>query len=232
MSHCKSAIYASLLFEPLSATTTPTTTTTTTVTTTTKTLPGATTTTTKTTTTIKTTTPSPAETTKSTTQAQTTKPTTKEPTPPPVTKKTTTTKKASDNTPASIADTESPNIDTEDSTRMPLEDAQKIFLPIVIIFTVIAIALAIGYFIKAGKTAMAKKWMIIFIGMCFVYVCSCFSNSKIGSFNLKQFVLWLQTQKSCCIGYFLNCNVGILWCLRPVLGETLENFEERSLNEK
>ena len=63
-----------------------------------------------------------------------------------------------------------PDIDIEDSTRMPLEDAQKIFLPIVIVFTVIAIALAIGYFIKVGKTAAAKKYMIIFIGMCFTRV--------------------------------------------------------------
>lgn len=51
---------------------------------------------------------------------------------------------------------------------MPLDDAQKIFLPIIIIFTVIAMALAIGYFIKAGKTAVAKKWMIIFIVVALV----------------------------------------------------------------
>ena len=182
------AMHASLLFEPLSATTTSTTTkaktttttvTTTTVTTTTKTLPGATTTTTKTTTT--TTQPPAVDTTKSSTTATTTErveleapsedeiiagPVTTTTKPPVIT---TTTKPPVVNTPAPIAaNTETPNIGGDDSTRMPLEDAQKIFLPIVIIFTVIAIALAIGYFIKAGKTAMAKKWMIIFIGMCFV----------------------------------------------------------------
>merc|ERR1712176_933164 len=72
------------------------------------------------------------------------------------------------NPPASVANTDMPNIDVEDSTRMPLEDAQKIFLPIIIVFTVIAIALAIGYFIKAGKTALAQKYMIIFIAVALV----------------------------------------------------------------
>ena len=70
------------------------------------------------------------------------------------------------NAPAVSINTDGPDIG-EDATRMPLEDAQKIFLPIIIIFTVIAIALAIGYFISSGKSAVAKKWMIIFIGMCF-----------------------------------------------------------------
>merc|ERR1712099_65247 len=65
-------------------------------------------------------------------------------------------------------DTQSPDINVEDSTRMPLEDAQKIFLPIIIIFTVIAMALAVGYFIKAGKTKVAMKWMIIFIVIALV----------------------------------------------------------------
>ena len=217
------ALKPSLLFEPLSATTTSTTTkakTTTTVTTTTK--PDGTT---------KTATTTPvAETTKSTTPATTTS-----------TEKTASSATASSassqapvvttktNAPAaSIADTDIPNIDVEDSTRMPLEDAQKIFLPIIIIFTVIAIALAIGYFIKAGKTAVAQKHMIIFIGMCFEYVSSsifCFSK-------LKGFLLRLKTQKSCCIGYFLNCNVGILWCLWPVIGETLEKVRRQFAQRK
>merc|ERR1712113_25650 len=69
---------------------------------------------------------------------------------------------------AGPTDTQSPDINVEDSTRMPLEDAQKIFLPIIIIFTVIAMALAVGYFIKAGKTKVAMKWMIIFIVIALV----------------------------------------------------------------
>ena len=48
----------------------------------------------------------------------------------------------------------------------------------------------------------------------------------------KQFVLRLQTQKSCCIGYFLNCNVGILWCLWPVVGKTLEKFRRKLAQRK
>merc|ERR1712113_1186811 len=41
-----------------------------------------------------------------------------------------------------VGNTESPNIDSsEDAKRMPFEEAQKIFVPIIVIFTAIAIAL-------------------------------------------------------------------------------------------
>ena len=53
---------------------------------------------------------------------------------------------------------------SDDGGKMNFDDAQKIFVPIVVIFTVIAIALAIGYIIKAGKTPQAIKFGVIFIG--------------------------------------------------------------------
>jgi uncharacterized membrane protein YwzB len=48
---------------------------------------------------------------------------------------------------------------------MNVEDAQVIFLPIVCIITAIIIALAIGYFFKAGKTKQAGIYMGVFIAV-------------------------------------------------------------------
>merc|ERR1712113_690137 len=68
-----------------------------------------------------------------------------------------------------VGNTESPNIDSsEDAKRMPFEEAQKIFVPIIVIFTAIAIALAVGYIIKAGKTPQAIKYGCIFIAVALI----------------------------------------------------------------
>ena len=71
---------------------------------------------------------------------------------------------------ANNVNTETPNIGASDEDgKMPFEDAQKIFVPIIVIFTVVSIALAIGFIIKAGKTASAIKYGGIFIGTWFKY---------------------------------------------------------------
>ena len=83
------------------------------------------------------------------------------------------------NRPVPIVDTETPNIGASDEDgKMPFEDAQKIFVPIIVIFTVVSIALAIGFIIKAGKTASAIKYGGIFIGTWFKYT-HCFDMKNV-----------------------------------------------------
>ena len=82
------------------------------------------------------------------------------------------------NRPVQMVDTETPNIGASDEDeKMPFEDTPKIFVPIIFIFTVVSIALAIGFIIEAGKTASAIKYEDIFIGTWFEYLrCFCIKS--------------------------------------------------------
>jgi len=74
-----------------------------------------------------------------------------------------------DSSSSGVVNTNAPVIvDDNDGGRMPFEEAQRIFVPIIVIFTAIAIALSVGYIIKAGKTPQAIKYGCIFIAVALV----------------------------------------------------------------